>query len=152
MKLISKENAIWERNNYIDNNNVHFIKNDDGIVVPEYVEHWNEFGCKTCLKIDRLCEIYYDTNQLRTDEENDFLINRIMSYEINLYNILKLKERLGCYVNLNEIVDTQHYLYENYSKEDLENLKIIDSNINDTGMKSAVWCSHCGARKPDIIK
>lgn len=127
------------------------------------IQTWNPTGCKTCEIIDYLCNLYYRDNETNTKERNEQLIEEILSYEINAYKLLKLRESFGfTYQRLDgEIVngdyiegvyDISHYLYSSgYSKDELDTLRAIDRDINDTRIDQAKWCGVCGARKPNVI-
>lgn len=165
MRLQDKNDAllIWEKNKYIDWNNFHYINSDKELIVQP-IQEFNDTDCKTCLIIDDLCETYYRYNKENSDARNDELINKILSLEINVYSLMKLRESFG-FINLQldgEIKDDQyvegiyditHYLYSSdYSKEDLDKMKILDPDINDIRTDCARWCSVCGARKPNVYK
>lgn len=165
MKLQSKENAIkiWEKNNYIDWNNFHYIDDEYGFYI-ESIQTFNDTECKTCIIIDDLCDLYYRNFADNSDAQNDEIITKILSNEINVYKLMKLRESMGFstlqldgsvqdgkYVE--GILDITHYLYSNdYTDEELELMKILDKDINAIRTESARWCRVCGARKPDVYK
>lgn len=165
MKLQNREDAllIWEKNKYIDWNNFHYIDSDEGVIVQP-IQSFSDIDCKTCLIIDNLCETYYRYNDENSDVGNDELINKILSHEINVYDLMKLRESFG-FTNLQldgeikddkyieGIYDMCHYLYNSdYSIEDLKKIKVLDPDINEVRTDCARWCSVCGARKPNIYK
>lgn len=127
------------------------------------IQIWNETKCKTCEIIDYLCNMYYIDHLTNTEERNNQIIEEILSYEINAYKLLKQRESFGfVYQQLDGsikndeyvegIYDITHYLYNtDYSQYELDSLKNIDIDINETRIDQARWCSVCGARKPNII-
>ena len=165
MKLQNKEDAmkIWEKNNYLDWNNFHYINNDNKFYI-ESIQEFNASECKTCLIIDDLCNLYYKHHSDNSDAQNDELIEKILSNEINVYKLMKLRESMG-FANLQlnggikddkyveGVYDITHYLYSSdYTDEELELMKVLDKDINTIRTDSARWCSVCGARKPNVYK
>lgn len=106
--------------------------------------------CPTCKQIDNLCNEYYNITDV---DRKDEIIQSLSLFEINAYKLLRLLESRGyTTMNLNRIDYINHFLYSNdYTKNELDKLKIIDPYINDIRIESSRWCAICGTRKPDVF-
>lgn len=127
MKLINKDEAIWETNK----------------------------SCYLCKFIDQLCNNYYEAIESNNIEVQNDILKKLNQLEINGYELLRLLESCG-YIcdNIDRINNVNNYIFgKNYSDEDIERLKKINPNIDiNTNLFTSRWCNRCGYRKPDILE